>query len=392
MHTYPSDIISWPWLDSAAAVADGRMLRGAFQDVQVVSNEHTLFLYRWDKGATHITLHFVTMEGRTVASPSIPQDFETLDILRLNGDVPMTLVLGSQWEAWVQAQPVGNTLIEYDLPLTYSAVVPKPYALEELTHGTYDYTNGTTLYNGYNTTLSKSGSEITINVYAGSGEGLFPADCAEDCTPSYITMLNNTHDPDDSGAVFLTTEGCTSINSRSTASATLYYENDCEPCCSCSDMAGIVERMRKDLNGVALDAHNAIVSATEVYTDNFNYYRDDIVPRLKAVNVEVNMGLGLHPAVTVRLSNRGADTPVSVSIQGSNIEYQGFSTTVEGLVVPDGATAFNVNFTLASLASETMLVQIAPQEYPPTTSATVVVTTSSGAVSTPIDWSAAIDT
>lgn len=388
MSTYPSDLIAWPWIDDAPAVSDNRMLRGAFLDIQVVSNDHALYLYQWDKSATDITLHFVTLEGRTIASPTIPLEFEPLDILRLTGAAAMTITLGQQWEAWHQAQPVGTTTINYDLLLSYGAVVPLPDVLDELTQGGLNYGKGTTLYNGYNTTLSKSSADITINAYAGSGAGLSPADCAEDCAPNYITTLNSTHDPDESGSAFITTEACTSINSKEATAATLFYENDCEPCCSCSDMAGILERMRKDLNGVALNAHNAIQSATAVYQDNFDYYTDEVVPKLKVVEHEVNMGLGIHPAVTIRFSNRGDDTNVSVSITGVDLQYKGFSSTIDGPSSADGATSFTQNFTLESLASATMLVQIAPQD-PAVTSATVSVTANGTTVQTPINWSAA---
>ena len=346
-----SKLISWPWLDDAPAISAGLMDRGVISDILFVWEDYTLYRYAWDTTATDITFHFTTLEGKTLISPVIPLSFVATDVIKLYGSEGshITMTLGPEWTPWSTSQASGRTTAGYTLPLSYSAIAPTLNMLEALAlQGSLTpYLEGTALYNGYNTELTLDGNTIILEASPGAGEGLAPTECGEGCQPNYLTSINNTAKPTSSGATFINGDDCVSLRSTVSAPYTLEYSNDCEPCCSCTDYAGIVERLRKDVNGPALDLYNATQDAIAKYKEDYNYFTTDVEPRLKVVRSEVNMGLGYHPAVTIRLTNRGEDATVTVAITGTGLTYKGFSSTKDGINVDDGSTSFNVTLSLA---------------------------------------------
>lgn len=308
---------------------------------------------------------------RCVVTNQLGQTIITLDInaLALDPDVAYSVVSSTSVEPYIKLVVHTTTLLAYlagctadtfgtGLPFEYRTLSPKRPRLESIAVSNSLATPGTPITGdimfvpGYNSAYTvedaqNDATEITLDLAAGGGEGLYP------CTSSTSTVNKRCMGlvPDDSGNINIVggDENCYSI----IPGALTQIHGACVACCSCEDYANVAKALKNLLNKADLTLKR-LNEGRDTYESGVTDFNDPIAgrfigPKLFASGYGGNMLFHTLPVPVIPDDRHGARSSsigwATISVELQNNSGHDIEVRTTGLSLTPTFIEKGVNWT-----------------------------------------------
>lgn len=283
-------------------------------------------------------------ERRTVAAfsiPSVPPERSLLTFRDVATGVSVRLLTGPSFASFLSGV---LTVDEFDgtLPFEAAAVEFRPQRVEKIIVDNTvpeEVTGDTVLLPGFNIDLElgslfgfeESGLDVTLlrlDATPGAGAGKFNP-CEDPPEPiDYIAKIAGVG-PDEDGNVFFKAIKCHRFDLQP-AAHTIYFYNDCEPCCECEDYAFTVEALDRLFERIR-EVKITIDDTIEQFNEHVTIYNEDLWQRFRSVFLTGNGHQGLsndmgglqkpksgnYSTLTFHIANRSCVDVCNVRIKGT---------------------------------------------------------------------------